>query len=84
MTTKTTILVAGTTGNLGKRICKALQNRGAHVRALVRTGSKQTKLDELQQMGVQCIDIESYTKEDCKGLAAVPIVWCLLCRGFAM
>ncbi len=64
MTTKTTILVAGATGNLGKRICKALQNRGAHVRALVRTGSKQTKLDELQQMGVQCIDIESYTKEE--------------------
>ncbi len=71
----TTVLVAGATGYLGKRICKALQSRGANVRALVRTGSKQTKRDELQQMGVRLMEVNSYDKEDlqkaCSGVDCV-------------
>ena len=43
-----TILVAGATGNLGGRIARALLERGASVRALVRYGTARDKLERLQ------------------------------------
>jgi NAD(P)-dependent dehydrogenase (short-subunit alcohol dehydrogenase family) len=47
-----TIVVAGATGNLGGRIARALCERGASVKALVRHGTAGDKLDRLQELGV--------------------------------
>jgi len=47
-----TIVVAGATGNLGGRIVKALLERGARVRALVRHGTARDKVEQLEQLGV--------------------------------
>jgi nucleoside-diphosphate-sugar epimerase len=56
-----TIVVAGTTGNLGGRIARALLERGASVRALVRLGTAPAKLGRLQEFGttIACIDMSS-------------------------
>lgn len=50
-----TILVAGATGNLGGRIAKALLNRGANVRAVVRTESDPATVEKLTQQGVEVV-----------------------------
>jgi nucleoside-diphosphate-sugar epimerase len=47
-----TIVVAGATGNLGGRIARALLERGASVRGLVRHGTARDKLERLQELGV--------------------------------
>jgi uncharacterized protein YbjT (DUF2867 family) len=47
-----TIVVAGATGNLGGRIVKALIERGASVKALVRHGTAPDRLERLQKLGV--------------------------------
>ncbi len=46
------IVVAGATGNLGERIVRALLERGASVRALVRHRTARDKLERLQELGV--------------------------------
>ena len=53
------IVVAGATGNLGKRIVKALLQRGAEVTALVRTGSAEEKVNGLKALGgvVEMLDV---------------------------
>lgn len=58
---KKTILVAGATGNLGYRICRELIQRGAEVRAIVRTSSDTDKTEALEEMGVEikCIDFNN-------------------------
>jgi uncharacterized protein YbjT (DUF2867 family) len=50
---KTTIAVAGATGNLGGRIASALLERGADVRALARASTASDKIAKLEQRGVQ-------------------------------
>jgi nucleoside-diphosphate-sugar epimerase len=47
-----TIVVAGATGNLGGRIARALLERGAAVKALVRHGTAPDRLKRLQELGV--------------------------------
>ena len=47
-----TIVVAGATGNLGGRIVRALLERGASVKALVRHGAARDKVERLQELGV--------------------------------
>jgi nucleoside-diphosphate-sugar epimerase len=47
------ILVAGATGNLGERIVKALLQKGAEVRILVRTTSNAEKINSLQKIGAK-------------------------------
>jgi nucleoside-diphosphate-sugar epimerase len=53
-----TIVVAGATGNLGRRIVRALIERGASVRALVRRGTARAKLERLQQLGVTIANVD--------------------------
>ena len=69
------IVVAGATGNLGGRIVKALLERGASVRALVRHGAAPDKLEELQRLGVTIakIDFSSASQVElaCSGAACV-------------
>lgn len=49
------ILVAGATGYLGTEICRLLRERGAQVRALVRSTSSPEKVDRLRSLGVELI-----------------------------
>src|SRR5271157_4358590 len=53
-----TIVVAGASGNLGGRIARALLERGARVRALVRHGTARDKLERLQQLGVTIASVD--------------------------
>lgn len=71
---KMTILVAGATGNLGGRIVDALLDRGAEVRALVRTGADSAKVETLKKKGAQVIQadlLSSAITQACTGVACV-------------
>jgi len=48
-----TIVVAGAVGNLGGRIARALRERGARVRGLVRPGTANSRLQRLREHGVE-------------------------------
>ncbi|WP_461452467.1 NmrA family NAD(P)-binding protein [Mucilaginibacter sp.] len=69
------ILVAGATGNLGQKICRELIKRKAQVRAIVREGSKQEKVDTLEKMGVKIfkvdLDYEQQLINSCKGVSCI-------------
>jgi nucleoside-diphosphate-sugar epimerase len=70
-----TILVAGATGNLGGRIVRALLERGASVRALVRQGTARDKIERLQELGVTIsqVDLSSASEVTpaCSGASCV-------------
>jgi nucleoside-diphosphate-sugar epimerase len=53
-----TIVVAGATGNLGGRIARALLERGAGVRAVVRHGAAPDKLERLRRLGVSIASVD--------------------------
>lgn len=55
---KKIILVAGATGNLGKRISKALIEKGADVRAIVRNSADSDKIKALEKIGVTVLQID--------------------------
>jgi nucleoside-diphosphate-sugar epimerase len=69
------IVVAGATGNLGGRIARALLERGASVRALVRQGAAQDKLARLQELGVTIASVDlsdvSEVTPACSGASCV-------------
>ena len=50
---KSFVVVAGAAGNLGRRIARALLERGGSVKALVRHGLSQEKRERLQELGVE-------------------------------
>ena len=52
------ILVAGATGNLGNRISRELIKRGAEVRAIVRTSTDREKIETLQKLGVNVVEVD--------------------------
>ncbi|MEJ7766748.1 MAG: NmrA family NAD(P)-binding protein [Chitinophagaceae bacterium] len=70
-----TILIAGATGNLGRRIVSVLIKKGATVRAIVRTGTDRKKIDELEQLGVEVIKADMYNIDEvtkaCSGVDCV-------------
>ena len=72
---KKTILVAGGTGDLGKRIIAALLKRNANVIAIVRYISDNAKVEELEKMGAKVIrvDMENVAEltQACKGVSCV-------------
>jgi nucleoside-diphosphate-sugar epimerase len=52
------IVVAGATGNLGGRIVRALLDRGADVKALVRHGTAPDRVERLQKRGVTIASVD--------------------------
>jgi uncharacterized protein YbjT (DUF2867 family) len=44
-------VLAGATGNLGRRIARAILERGANVRAVVRHNSDPDKVEDLRKQG---------------------------------
>lgn len=69
------ILVAGATGNLGQRICRELVERNIDVRALVRHGSNQEKIDALEKLGVDIFEVDFTNEQEligaCNGVSCV-------------
>jgi nucleoside-diphosphate-sugar epimerase len=69
------ILVAGATGNLGERIVKALLQKGAEVRILVRPTSNAEKINDLQRLGAKVFKVnmtdEQEIAEECNGVDCV-------------
>ncbi|MFH1435487.1 MAG: NmrA family NAD(P)-binding protein [Pseudomonadota bacterium] len=70
-----TIVVAGATGNLGGRIARALLERGAGVRALVRRGTARDKIERLKELGasIASVDLSSASEAApaCSGASCV-------------
>jgi hypothetical protein len=69
------IVVAGATGNLGGRIAKILCERGVEVRALVRYGATQDKIERLQESGATVVSVDYSNASDvtsaCSGVSCV-------------
>ena len=69
------IVVVGGTGNLGSKIVKALLDKGAEVRALVRGGSDPNKVSLLEQMGSKVIKADMNSEKEiaaaCSGASCV-------------
>lgn len=69
------IVVVGGTGNLGSKIVKALLDKGAEVRALVRAGSDPNKVSLLEQMGSKIIKADLNSEKEiaaaCSGASCV-------------
>jgi nucleoside-diphosphate-sugar epimerase len=69
------ILVVGSTGNLGNRITRELLKRGASVRAIVRTSSDPEKITALKNMGVDVIEADLNDTDEivkaCSGIDCV-------------
>jgi nucleoside-diphosphate-sugar epimerase len=72
---ESTIVVAGATGNLGGRIVRALLERGAGVRALVRHGTARDRIERLQELGaaIATVDLDnpSEVTPACRGASCV-------------
>jgi hypothetical protein len=70
-----TILVAGATGDLGKRICRELIQKGVEVRAIVRASTDPEKIKVLEKMGVTIFEIDlndvNQIAEACNGVSCV-------------
>jgi nucleoside-diphosphate-sugar epimerase len=62
-----TIILAGATGDLGGRIARALLERGARVKALVRRGSTAPGATALRERGVETVAVDL---NDARALAA--------------
>jgi len=69
------IVVAGASGNLGFRIIKALVNKGAEIRVIMRAGSDITKVNELEKIGAKIYKVNNWTIHElsaaCKGANCV-------------
>jgi nucleoside-diphosphate-sugar epimerase len=63
---KKIILVAGATGNLGLRIVKALANKDAEIRVVVRSNSDIEKIKELENLGVKIYKVSGWNLEELK------------------
>jgi nucleoside-diphosphate-sugar epimerase len=69
------VLVAGATGNLGRRVTKGLLERGASVKALVRHSTAREKIEPLEALGavIAVVDLKraSEVAPECSGASCV-------------
>lgn len=72
---KSVIIIAGATGNLGGRIVKELASMNASVRVLVRPGLSDAKRDQLDHLGVEIVKVDLNRHDEltdaCRGGAVV-------------
>ncbi len=72
---KQIVVVAGGTGNLGGRIVKNLLEKGAEVHVLVRPGSNEEKIAQLEQAGAKVISLDMTNEQEislaCNGAGCV-------------
>lgn len=70
-----TIVVAGSTGELGRLMVTSLLKRGAHVRALVRASSKRVDIKALRDAGAEVREVDYGSQESlveaCEGAYTV-------------
>ena len=70
-----TIIVAGASGDLGGRITRALLERGAKVRALVRHSTAPDTVERLRELGAAVVRVDLYSASEampaCEGAACV-------------
>ena len=69
-----TIVVAGATGNLGGRIARALLERGASTRALVRHGTARDRLERLQELGITIASVDLSRASQGRGMLVCVLV----------
>ena len=69
------ILIAGGTGNLGRRIISNLLDKGAEVRVLARHGSDPGKINDLEKLGAKVFKVNMLSVEEiskaCLGVSCV-------------
>jgi uncharacterized protein YbjT (DUF2867 family) len=72
---KQLIVLSGATGSLGGRIASALRQRGASVRAIVRPGTSEERLNPLREQQVELVEAELHARADivraCQGASCV-------------
>ena len=61
---KQTIVIAGGTGNLGELIVQALIKRAATVRAIIRPETKAEKIEKLEKLGAEVIEVDMSNAEE--------------------
>lgn len=70
-----TVLIAGSTGDLGGRIARALVDESANVRALIRRGTPLDKIVSLEQLGITIVEVDYHNatemKEACLDVSCV-------------
>ena len=71
----TTIVVAGATGNLGRRFVNSILSQGGVVKALVRTGTAKDKSEALRRAGASIVEVDFQQSEQvmkaCAGASCV-------------
>ena len=69
------IVIAGATGNLGSRVVRELRQRGVRVRALVRPGTAQARVEKLTEQGVEVVEVNLKLQQDlidaCSGASCI-------------
>jgi len=69
------VVLAGATGNLGSRIARALRQRGASVRAIVRPGTSAERLNRLREQQVEIVEADLHAHAGivraCQGASCV-------------
>ena len=69
------ILVAGATGGLGQKICRELIKQHVTVRAIIRKGSDQEKVNTLEKMGVDIFEVDLDNEQElvgaCNGVSCI-------------
>ncbi len=60
---KKIIVVAGATGNLGRKIIKALLNKGTEVHAVVRSSCDNEIIDKIEKLGVKVFKVNIWNVE---------------------
>ncbi|MGI4745311.1 MAG: aromatic alcohol reductase [Janthinobacterium lividum] len=70
-----TIVLAGGSGDLGGRLARSLVDRGAHVHALVHSGTPDAKRDRLSTLGATVVEVNFDDQEEltnaCRGATCV-------------
>ncbi len=68
-------LVVGATGLLGTEVCRQLRDAALPVKAMVRSGSDPTKIENLKRLGVELVEgdlkVPSSLERACRGVKAV-------------